>query len=515
MIQEKLRLVTRYLTAPAKGRHLHLLFAISLYGLFLSWYYIFFDVTFFHGLNNHDSGDGYWQFLPFEVLRARPLESLLYLHSRPPLGNALLALGFQIGLGPRILILWNHLAAFVLVYYAIRFCFYASGERRIGYLLSVSFLYGISLNLLAYLSDMLYSLSTAALVTAFAWHAFILLHRPAPDRSARKWDLILAIVFGGLLSLQRSTYGLPLFTLIGVLIFLRLGLADALRFGLGVAAPVLLWSFKNLLVFGFFSSTTLFGMTIYFNAGQNMFLIERRTSPEWLAVTERIGQERPDLAPLLRGSMLKVSEYEKAGLQIEADESLAAVPALMRHEKDHWWGASNKNTYEYIQISRKFSEVSQLLIRYYPENYLLNVGYAAYQFMKPAWMYQQTVNPTWNTHPHLFEVYRLPHQDRWAAQTLRVNVSHGWDLFVYAFPVVLLVLTLLILRPATRGREAYILILLICAVATAGGLLFTHAENMRYKFEIEPLVRALYLGWIGYGIVYLTERFYLRQENRS
>src|SRR6266404_4816169 len=226
-------------------------YPLLIYGVFLALSRLLFDVPSLQGMGG---AEGLWQFLPAKVLTARPLESLLYLHSRPPLANALYALDLHFRLGGRLFTFWNIAAGAALFQFLFRFVDRLCGETRVALLLFPVAVTLFSLSLLAFIDDILYTFSTAALLLGVAWFAFDYL---GAEGTA---PLVGFVFYSSLLSLLRESYGIAFLLLVLAVFIVRHG-RHAL-WATPCLVPVVLWCAKNLWVFGFFGTNTLLGQAL-------------------------------------------------------------------------------------------------------------------------------------------------------------------------------------------------------------------------------------------------------------
>jgi len=469
------------------SRRLTCLYPFSVYALFLTAYALLFDAPIWHGLRG---AEGLWQFLPGKVLLRHPFESLLYLHSRPPLGNALYALDLHFRLGGRAFLLWNLAAGALLFHFVFRFIERLCGDSRLAVLLFALVIALLSLNILAFLSDVLYTFSTAGLVVGVSWFAFDYLG------AGRTPALVGFMLLASTLSLLRESYGPAFLSLLIALFVVCRGRSGL--YAIYCLGPAILWSGKNLLVFGFFGMSTWLGQTLFLNAGPSTYLPSNvRHSGEWARIEAVVEHQDPRLGALFVGIAHRPSDYEARGFRFARDPRLTDIPALARDEGS-WWGASNKNAYEYIELSAAFMTLSLKLIRERPMNYLANCWTGFRLFLKPSWTHLQTVTGWHNTHPHLFARYRLPPIDQPMLYEKGIFVSEGYDLFPLAYAVAIGFLLFRMHSPTIGLERAQAAVLLVViAIGSASAFMVSNVESMRYKFEIEPLVYSVFFGWLG------------------
>lgn len=454
--------------------------------------YILF-LIYYHGIKGAPwdqgfSSEGWWQFLPAEVLKSDPWESLLYLHMRPPLENFWKMVGIQTGFGDAIFALINHICGGLLLIYAALFLGRIVSHRLIGALAYVAFVIVFFPDFLSLFNLPLYNFPIGAIILVTSYHG--LSHLRTPDR------LHAVVFFSGLaiLGLYRETWGFPFLIVAGAIAVIRRQ-RDAWP-ALLACLPAAGWIVKNSMIFGFASMSSIGGATLFFNAGTSM-LHQVRPDPCHQQAAARILDTRPDLKGLLAGPFQKISFYEANGYRPSTIPRFEEIAALGRFEKDDWWGASNKNAYEYIQLSKEYTRLDLEMIRQCPQSYLRNCYASLLVFLKPARFWAQPSVGQLVSDPYMPAFVKTPGYDTYMAAEFGLLISRGYGLFPWAFAIVILALGIRLLRGGIAERLGAAFLGAVLGTGTLTSILFTYLESNRYKFEIEPLVYVLFWGLLA------------------
>ena len=301
-----------------------------------------------------------WHFIDEFLLRNRPIESLFYLHTQPPVQNTLLALFLQLPEQIRPYV-------FPLIYTCFGLVFYFSLYRimvslgvagALALLLSTAFIASPSFVLLEYSAA--YDFPVAAMTALSA----LLLLRFLRSMTFRKGFAF----FGALcvLCLTRSLFHLVFLVIVIVLLCVQYR-RYARTILLSAGIPLLLtfsWYAKNYVVFGKFTASTWMGM----NASK---LISRSTSGEQRAAWVQEG--------VCSGIMLiepwsDLSSYPH--VYSEVDRRFAGIPVLNEPVKSS--GYKNLHHAGYIAVADQYFTDVISIARRYPGSYLK--GYAASWF---------------------------------------------------------------------------------------------------------------------------------------
>ena len=274
----------------------------------------------------------------------------------------------------------------------------------------------------------------------------------------------------GILCLTRSMYHLGwMIIVIACILFLnrkqpnfwKLGIASLL-----VSALVGGWYIKNLIIFQQFSTSSWLGMNMARNVFHDQKIID----------SSRIESIEP-FSPIedYRQFLNKENFIKYRGLN-DLD--------LFSPVKND--SLANLNHIAYIEISREYGAASSAFIRKHPVEYMKNIAQSVFIFFAPAtrysWSERQAGKIKWFD---VFYSFNLTHFAQGKYQRrLALLISALPKLFLY------LLITILFWRKAVRNRNIsevnlfmWITILFVFAVSS----IFEHYENMRFRFEIEPL----------------------------
>jgi hypothetical protein len=306
----------------------------------------------------------FWQYLDPLLLRTRLGESLLHLHSQPPLYN--LFLGLVLKAAPGL-----EAAAFSAIYImlglGLALALFAL-MRRMGVApaLALSLTLGFSLSpaALLYESYLFYTYPLAALLC----FAALSLHRYLAEGRTRDGALFFGLV--GSAVLMKGLFHLAwLLAIVAVVAACRR--AEWRRVLLLSGLPVVLalgWYAKNLVLFGSFTGSSWLGMNlarvleVAVPEGERRELAsagvvtELATKPAFRAL-EEYGELRPRLAR-------------------------TGVPALDDERKST--GPANFNHLAYVDLSRRYLADDAALIQRAPAAYLRAVAFSHFFYLLPA-----------------------------------------------------------------------------------------------------------------------------------
>jgi hypothetical protein len=416
------------------------------------------------------------QYLPLPLLRTRLLESLLYLHSQPPLFNLFLGLVAKLpfrAIAPVFLsvylLLGVTLAASVLL-----LLLRLGVSRPIA--LVTSLLFAISPTLILYGNWLFYSLPVAVLLclAALLLHEFI--------RTGRTWFGFGFFLALALIGLTRSTYHLAWFLLVAASLTLA---APHLRKQAITAAlvPLVLLAgvyAKNLIVFGRFSASSWLGMNL------------------WGVVTSQL--PRSEIEELTRAGRLspvalvpRYSDVADYPAEYRAPSRLRA-PALVQTRKRSRW--ANYNNITYLRVSDAYLRDALYIIAHRPAAFAKGLLKSWFAYFKSNTDYvllepNRARIALWNKLYDVVFYGRVPFdfsRTRWL-KTASPRGHYLCLLLLLGLPAVLVCGVLLTLRgnlaPADRITIAF-LCSTIVYVALVGNLLEA-GENNRFRFETDPL----------------------------
>jgi hypothetical protein len=419
----------------------------------------------------------FWQYLDVPLLENRLVESLLYLHSQPPLFN--LMLGVVLKLFPA-----GHSVAFHALFVAFGLVLYGSLfllMRRLGVgsvtALLLSVLFVASPSFVLYESWLTYTFPVAAALVLSA----LLLDGLLRGRRASAAGFVLCLLF---LCGTWALFHLLYFVLvIGALAALAPARRSLL---LWAALPVLVALLglyaKNLVLFGHFAPSTWLGMNLARITLQRSPAGDRRRLAAAGEIS-RVGVLRP---------FQVLSAYPPRYARVPGFEEVPCLRAPLKES-----GAPNLNHLGYVPLSERYLRDSLALVRLDPSIYARGLA--------EAWL--RYFASTSDLGHLVANVDRLESPIRWwdtlVYWRLPVEVPFGRNgrLPLYlgllaGLPVVVVVSLRLSSRPASRGLspESRLLVGYLCFnilwVALVGNSIEV-GENNRFRFTTDPLSTAL------------------------
>jgi hypothetical protein len=420
----------------------------------------------------------YWQYLDEETLRHNLLSGVWYDHAQPPFFNLFIGVilklsgsysAFVFAAIFKLLTLVNTLLLYALLKRLIN-------HPRIPLLLSL--FYMLSPAAIVYENELFY---TSFVSLLFLVCAFFLLN--LRERISWKYALGFFIPLV-IICLTRSMYHLVwLLVISGIVLYSYKRKESFYKLAITAFFAVLFtgaWYVKNYFIFGEFSTSSWIGM----NLSRNVFHDNEFTD------SSRIEAYAPFSTISVYNRFLPEG-YEKkfAGLN---DRDL-----LQEMKNDSFM---NMNHAGYILISKKYMEACKKHIKANPTGYLKNVVQSGIIFFAPATRYSVTE----------FQARKIKYYDA----LYSFNLSHFAKgkqqrriaLTISAIPRMLLYLFVFswLIRDWIRSRKISLLNLFITCVigyVFVVGSLLEHYENMRFRFEMEPLFLLL-LAQAIYSIRY-------------
>ncbi len=418
----------------------------------------------------------YWQYLDTDTLRHHLGQGLWYDHAQPPLFNFLLGLVLKVSgshaptafaLLFKLISLTNSLLLFTLLK--------RTATRPSWIPLAITLVYLLSPALLIFETELFYTTFISMLLLISALFVLRLqqapgLRIPGPDRGGL-WKNVAGICIPlALLCLTRSMYHLVWLVVLGAILLFGLRKTIAFRpLFIGLLLAILFvsgWYVKNYLLFSQFSTSSWVGM----NMARTVF----HDAP--VKDSSRIEAFEPfsDLhyyRPFISGPQ----EKKYAGLD---DRDL-----LSETKSD---GSSNLNAVGYIQVSQQYMAASKAFVKAHPAGYLKNVLQSSILFFAPATRYPFSEPEAKKIKYYdLLYSFNLSHFAAGKEQRrIAVVLSALPKLLVY------LAVVYLLLRNAVKQKR--ISLLSLFAFSTIGYVflvssLLEHYENMRFRYEIEPL----------------------------
>src|SRR5258708_2329236 len=315
----------------------------------------------------------YWQYLDMETLRHHLLQGLWYDHAQPPVFNILLGCIVKIA-GSNAPVVFSILLKIIsLVNTLLLYTILIRLTRHPWIPLLLSLIYLLSPALLIFESELFYTTFISLLLLTSAFFLSQLsgkVNEPHPQKTS---GITIAGIFAPLAvaCLTRSMYHILWLAVIGAAVLFSFRKTAAFK-GLfaGLALSLLLvggWYVKNYVVFGQFSASSWLGM----NMARTVFHDHPMKDSSRIEAFEPFSDINT-----YRKFIAGDAEKRYAGLD---DRDLLQV-----YKND---SLKNENHIAYIEISRRYMEVSKQYIKSHPLNYGKNVLQSAVMFFAPATRY--------------------------------------------------------------------------------------------------------------------------------
>ncbi len=426
-------------------------------------------ITFFLGVHlNISALSIYWQYLDLETLRNNLVSGVWYDHSQPPLFNLLLGTIFKIGgvysgylfeLLFKIISLLNGLLLFSIV----------RRLTRVPYLpLIAGLAYLLSPATLIFECELFYTTTISLLLVISVYY---LVRFTESDKTRYLFGIIFPMV---LLCLTRSVYHIIWFILIvSFLLFYFRKKSSVKNIVLASLTGLVLvssWYIKNKILFGKLTTSTWIGM----NLARNVFHDNEVTDSSRIEAYEpfsRIG--------LYRKFLDTGYENKFRGLN---DRDL-----LQEYKNDT---VMNVKEVSYIPVSDLYMKASLDHIRSHPMAYAQNVLQSSVLYFTPGTMYTFAIEPSEKIKYYdILYSFNLTH-------FAHSKMGRRILLTISAFPKILLYLFVffIFIRNCIRIKsiDPYNLFILTTIIFVFGiSSFFEHYENMRFRFESEPLFMIL------------------------
>jgi len=416
----------------------------------------------------------YWQYLDMESLRNNLLQAVWYDHAQPPCFNLLLGIVVKLS-GSYAPIIFELL--FKLITLANCLLLLQILKRTVHNIyipLLVSLVYLLSPATLLFEAELFYTTFISLLLLV---SVYFLIRFQQEESLLNSCGIFIPLV---ILCLTRSMYHLVWLTTLSCIMLLyyrsRTGFT---KLFISATIAILLvagWYTKNYLIFGNFSSSSWIGM----NMARNVFHDNEITDSSRIEAFEPFS---------------KLSVYKKflSGNYEKRYRGLNDRDLLSEMKNDSF---INENHIDYIEISKEYMQASKQYIKSHPATYLKNVLQSTIIFFTPATRYplaeEQSKKIIYYDIAYSFNLshFAVGKQQRRIALTIS------------AIPKLLIYMAVffLLLRTAMQKRRIELFnIVIICTI----GFVFTvsslleHYENMRFRYETEPLFLVLAAQVIG------------------
>jgi hypothetical protein len=441
----------------------------------------------------------FWQYVDPDLLRLHLSQSLLYLHSQPPLAN--LGLGLVLNAFPghesAVFAALFHFAGFVLATTLFLFMAELGISDRLSAL--ATFIFVASPACILYESWLFYTMPVAAMLAVMARH----LHRFFKHGSAL--DLLLCFSLAAFTALTWSLFHVAWFVLLAALLvaFRR---NDWRRIALSALVPLMLivgWYAKNQSLFGRFTNSTWFGMNLSKMTNSMLSVSERRV----LVSTGKVSQV--SLVP-------PFSSLERYQTLIPPTPP-TGVPVLDEEVKPS--GVPNYNNLSYIAVSRQYGRDALRILLIKPDAYLRASAEAwqiwftpasAYYFLSGNRQHFSRLERFWS----FLEGRILYHRDRTLKATAPARyyvegLLNTGILIILAYLLVVIYGVVLIVR--RRDLDPARLTILFLTLNVVYVMLVGNAievgENNRFRFSVDPLVLVI--------VIYVVQQALARRPARA
>jgi hypothetical protein len=406
----------------------------------------------------------YWQYLDLETLRNHLISGVWYDHSQPPVFNLLLGTIFKIG-GDYSVFLFTFFFKLISLLNGLFIFSIISRLTRVPYLpLLAGLAYLLSPATLIFECELFYTTTISLLLLVSVYY---LVRISESGKTRYIFGIIFPMV---LLCLTRSVYHIIWFILIVSFLlfyFRKKTYVKSMIFASAIGLVLVSsWYIKNKILFGKLTTSTWIGM----NLARNVFHDNEVTDSGRIEAYEpfsRIGLYRKFLD----------SQYENKFRGMN-DRDL-----LQENKNDT---IMNVKEVSYIPVSDLYMKASLEHIRSHPVAYAQNVLQSSILYFTPGTIYTFAIEPSekikYYDIPYSFNLTHFAHSKMGRRVLLTISAFPKLLLYLFVFFV--------FIRNCVRNKsiDPYNLFILITIAFVFGiSSLLEHYENMRFRFETEPL----------------------------
>ncbi|HXB30056.1 MAG TPA: hypothetical protein VNW49_09565 [Puia sp.] len=406
----------------------------------------------------------YWQYLDIETLRNHLLSGVWYDHAQPPLFNLFLGYVLKIS-GTHYILIFDIILKLISLCNALLLFIIVKRLSTVFYMpILVALLYILSPATIIFEAELFYT----SLVSLFLLiSVFYLIRFTESDRWLNAFGIFFPIT---LLCLTRSVYHMIwLFIIAATLIFYFRRKAALNKLILASLISILLvgsWYVKNKLLFGKLTASTWVGM----NMARNVFHDNEVKDSSHIEAYEpfsRISVYRKFLDPEFENKFKGLNDRDL--LQEMKNDSFI-----------------NETEVSYIPVSELYQKASMDFIRNHPGSYAQNIIQSSILFFTPGTLYSLAVGKAGK-----IKIYDLLYsfnltifaRDKKERRIL-LTISAMPKLILYVFVFFMLARISLQTRSITPWN---LFILITIGFVFGVSSFFEHYENMRFRFETEPL----------------------------
>jgi hypothetical protein len=406
----------------------------------------------------------YWQYLDVETLRHNLLTGIWYDHAQPPGFNLLLGIVLKL-FGSHAAFAFNVLLRLITLVNVLLLLNILKRVTAHPYLpLIISLIYLLSPATLVLETELFYTTFISMLLLL---GVYFLLRFRLKQNWANGFCIFIPLA---VLCLTRSMYHLLWLLVIAVSVLYyykkKTGFSKLLVSAFVCVLLVAGWYLKNYFIFGSFSTSTWIGM----NFSRNVFHDNEIKDSSKIEAYEAFS---------------KISFYKKF-ISGNLEKKFAGINDrdLLSEMKNDTF--INENHIDYVEISRQYMDASKAYIKAHPFAYLKNVLQSTIIFFTPATRY-----PLAEEKAGKIKYYDAVYSFN-LSEFAKGKQQRRIALTLSSLPKLLqyIVVFFFLFRSAVRDKKISLLNLFI--VLTIGFVffassLFEHYENMRFRYEIEPL----------------------------
>jgi hypothetical protein len=408
----------------------------------------------------------YWQYLDVFTLQHHLLQGVWYDHTQPPLFNLFLGGVLKVAGGYAAVAFQLLFKIFTLANAWLLLNILRKVTRHSRLPLLLSLLYLLSPATIIFENELFYT-SFITLLLLISVRSLLYLEDHITWHHAAGLFIPLVLV-----CLTRSMYHIVWLLVLSALVCIWHRKKDNARLlFLGSLLSFLLvgsWYVKNYLIFHELSTSTWMGM----NMARNVFHDATVTDTSDIAAIE-------PFSSISHYRRFLPSGYEQryAGLN---DRDL-----LQEWKNDSF---INEKHVGYIEVSRLYAAASKKAIRARPTAYLMNVLQSAIIYFAPATRYPTTEylseKMKWYDVVYSFNLSHFAHGKQQRRIALTVSAIPKFIIYLLVFGWLV---REVIRRRTVPGGLVTVFITCIIAYIFSVSSLFEHYENMRFRYEVEPL----------------------------
>jgi len=450
----------------------------------------------------------YWQYLDVTTLQHNLLAGVWYDHAQPPFFNLILGLvlktsGNSAPLVFSLLLKCISLANCFLLLAILRRVIPACVNSGVSPLvrtlarhapLLITLVYLLSPALIIFESELFYTTFNTMLMLFGAYFVLRLQERlstakglgspasstgftgpgsPAPSSGARPWKIITGIFLPVvILCYTRSMYHIVWIAAVGICLLFVFNKSIAFKplLTVSVISTLLVsgWYLKNYIIFGEFSTSTWLGM----NFARTVFHDHPTKDSAHISTIE-------PFSPLHYYHAFADTTHRAAYAGLDDRDLLTA-------SKNGYDTLMNLNHVDYLGISHQYMKDSKAFLKQHPMAYLKVVVQSSIMFFAPATRYPYAEDPSkkikYYDLLYSFNLSQLTSGKGPRRIALTLSAIPKFLIYLYVF-------YLLGMDVYRRKKISPLNLFILCTICYvfATSSLVEHYENMRFRFEIEPL----------------------------